>query len=111
MALFSVMAALTLVGLGAVSASAATVEAAPCHETASAMPGHPGMTADTAPESPTKAPAKAMKLMACCIACVAAAPAAPDAAPIRFARPALQPTPQPVRTGLTPAPEPEPPKA
>ena len=107
MALLSLMAALTLVGLGAVSASAATVEAAPCHETALAMSGHHGMGPDEAP----KPPAKAMKLMACCIACTAAAPVAPAAAPIRFARPGVQPAPQPIRTGLTPAPEPEPPKA
>lgn len=108
MALLSLMAALTLVGLGAVSASAATVEAAPCHESAStAMAGHHDMGPDDAP----KPPAKAMKLMACCIACTAAAPVAPAAAPIRFARPGVQPAPQPIRTGLTPAPEPEPPKA
>ncbi len=107
MALLSVMAALTLVGLGAASASAATPEAAPCHEAASAMAGHHGMTDDDAP----KPPAKAMKLMACCIACTAAAPVAPDAAPIRFARPGVQPAPQPIHTGLIPAPEPEPPKA
>lgn len=107
MALLSLIAALTLVGLGAVSASAATAETAPCHETAWAMAGHHGMTDDDAP----KPPAKAMKLMACCIACTAPAPVAPDAKPIRFARPGVQPAPQPIRTGLTPAPEPEPPKA
>ena len=108
MALLSVLAALALVGLGAVSASAATAEAAPCHETASPDPGgHHGMADDDAPKSP----AKAIKLMACCIACTAAAPVAPDATPIRFARPGVQPTLQPIRTGLTPAPEPQPPKA
>jgi len=108
MALLSVMAALTLIGLGAASASAATVEAAPCHETASPdMSGHHGMTDDDAP----KPPAKAMKLMACCIACVAATPAAPDTTPAAFARPGVQPALQPIRTGLIPAPEPEPPKA
>lgn len=107
MALLSVLAALTLIGLGAASASAAPVEAAPCHETASAMSGHHGMADDDAP----KPPAKAMKLMACCIACVAAAPVTPDTTPVVFGRPDVQPTPQPIRTGLTPAPEPEPPKA
>lgn len=108
MALLSVMAALTLIGLGAASASAATVETAPCHEAVSPdMSGHHGMTDDDVP----KPPAKAMKLMACCIACTAAAPVAPEAAPIRFARPGVQPAPQPIRTGLIPAPEPEPPKA
>lgn len=111
-ALFSLIAALTVVGLGAASAQAMTAPAAPCHETTSANPSHHGMTDDAAPEAPRKAPAKPMKLMACCIACVAAAaPATPDAASFRIARSGLQPTPQPVRTGLTPAPEPEPPKA
>lgn len=107
MALLSVMAALTLTGLGAASASAAPVEAAPCHETASAMPGHHGMADDDAP----KPPAKAMKLMACCIACVAAAPIAPETTPLSFGRPGVGPALQPIRTGLIPAPEPEPPKA
>lgn len=107
MALLSVIAALTLVGLGAASASAATVEATPCHESAApAMSSHHDMGPDEAP----KPPAKAMKLMACCIACTAAAPATPDATPVAFGRPDVQPTPQPIRTGLTPAPEPEPPK-
>lgn len=107
MALLSFMAALTLVGLGAASASAATSATTACHETALTVPGHHGVADEDAP----KPPAKAAKLMACCIACVAAAPVAPGTAQIRFARPALQPTPQRVRTGLTPAPEPEPPKA
>lgn len=107
MALLSVLAALTLIGLGTVSASAATTEAAPCHEAASAMAGHHGMTDDDAP----KPPAKAMKLMACCIACVAATPVAPEATQVVFARPGVQPALQPIRTGLIPAPEPEPPKA
>lgn len=109
MALLSLLAALTLTGLGAASAQPTPAEAAPCHETASTMPGHPGMVDDAT--HPTKAPAKGMKLMACCIACTAAAPAAHHTAPIRFARPGVQPAPQPIRIGLTPAPEPEPPKA
>lgn len=106
MALLSLMAALTLSGLGEASAWATTVEAAPCHEAAASAVSGPHAMDDDPPAAPAKA-----KVMACCIACVAATPVAPHEAPTALVRPGVEPALQPIRTGLTPAPEPEPPKS
>lgn len=121
LALFSLIAALTLPGLGAMDAFASPVEVPPCHEAPShdvpahdvpAPGGHHGMdVSPTTDTSPAQAPAKAMKIMACCIACVAAQPAVPDAARQSVRRPTAAPPLHAAVSGRTVSPEPDPPRA
>jgi len=91
--------ALATLSLGAVGASAAPRETAPCHQTGGSAPDHPQ-------------PAKAMKAMACCMACVTAPTPAPPAE-IAALRTAASVAPAESRTppGRRLTPEPAPPRA
>ena len=106
LALFSLLAALTLPGLGVADAWASPVEPAPCHADQEATSSH--HRADGS--APVDAPAKAMKMMACCIACVVAPLPAPTAQPEALARPSVAPRLQAAVLGRTVTPEPDPPK-
>lgn len=104
--LLMLLGALSVLILGAIPVSAMTGGTPPCHETASASRTH-----HEAP-APSGKPGKAIAAMACCVSCVitpapqplmrepAAVPAMPAA-----------PVPASLPVGLSPAPEPGPPKA
>lgn len=106
LALFSLIAALTLPGLGVADAWASPVEPAPCHADRNGAPSSQGDDGS----APAHSPAKAMKMMACCIACVAAPLPTPTARPGAVARPSVAPRLQAAVLGRTVAPEPDPPK-
>jgi len=110
--LFSLIAALSLPGLGVVDAWAEPAETPACHEAAvsqDAPAAHHG--AHGSGERPAETPMKAMKVMACCIACVAAQPQPPVGERRMVLRSAVTPRPEAFATGRKTAPEPEPPKA
>lgn len=94
--------AVLLLGVGTTVAAAPDHAPPPCHAQTDAAP--------TTGHDPGK-PTHDMKAMACCVACVAAAlpavPPAPGVAPAPAPLGAPLPT---TLTGLTPAPEPHPPR-
>lgn len=96
--LLTLFGALAVLSLGALPSAAATPP--PCHE----------MGGGVSHETPAK-PDKPMKAMGCCVVCVAA-PVTPPAADGPSDLPRAHTTPRRIEplTGLTPAPEPGPPR-
>lgn len=91
--------ALAVLSLGAIGASAAPREVAPCHDMGAGDPDQP------------HTPMKAMKAMACCVACVAApglTPAETRGVSVMADHPTTAPSPLP--PGRRPRPEPGPPR-
>ena len=104
--LLMLLGALGVLMLGAVPASAmGGGGAAPCHEMA--------MGAEPAPDAPAPVHdnGKAMASMTCCVSCVAAPCLQPPSRPAAIHPEAPQtPRPTALPAGLTPAPEPGPPR-
>lgn len=96
--LLTLFGALAVLSLGALPSGAATPPA--CHEMG-------GMDSPHAPAQPDKP----MKVMGCCVVCVTA-PLAPPAGDARIEAPHSEAAPRRIDllTGLTPAPEPGPPR-
>lgn len=98
------LGALSVLMLGAIPASATTGDATPpCHEAAGSHPDVPAHQGNSG---------KALAAMACCVSCVITPVMQPpprDLAP-HAERPAA-PVPASLPVGLSPAPEPGPPKA
>lgn len=107
LALFSLIAALTLPGLSVADAWTSHVEPAPCHAEQKVAPSHH----HGGDPAPSHAPVKPMKMVACCIACVVAPLPAPSTLPGAVARPSVAPRLQAAVVGRTVTPEPDPPKA
>lgn len=101
--LLTLMGALAVLTVGALPAMAQPDHPPPsCHEMSAHGVGH---------ETPEKAPAHSMKAMACCALCVTTPVPPPAAATeIASADKALPPLPALSMIGLTPSPEPDPPR-